>query len=311
MLTLRRILFPTDHEPCADRAFAHAAFLAEAHGAELHVLRVMPVTGTEPRAPHPYPVPASVRRVDITRQAPSIPDEIVRYARDVDLVVMGTHGRRGVARVAVGSTTEQVMRHADCPVLAVGLDAERDAPASVERILVPVDFSDSSAPALALADELAAVYGARVDVLHAVYVPDLPDVYGVGLHFAASAPDIMSNARQALRGLVGQHVAPERVGRVVTRLGPPGPTILEEAERLNAGLLVMPTHGRTGLERLAFGSVAEAVLRRAPCGVFAIPSFGRIPIPEAADVARPVGRSSLGSLGLDQDLSDVLANHDV
>ena len=307
MLTLRRILVPTDGAPCADRAFAHAAFLAERHGAELQVLRVLPVTGTEPDRPRTRPVPEGVRLVETTRQGLDVPDEIVRSARDVDLVVMGTHGRRGVARVAVGSTTEQVMRGADCPVLAVGLDAERSAPESVERVLVPVDFSDSSGPALAVADELAAVYGARVDVLHAVYVPDLPDIYGIGLHFAATYPDIVSSSGQALRGLVREHVAPERVGQVITRVGPPGPTILEEAERLDAGLLVMPTHGRTGLDRLAFGSVAEGVLRRAPCPVFALTSYGRIPLGDA-DVALPVARVPLA---IEQELGGVLANHDI
>lgn len=308
MLTLRRILVPTDEAPCADRAFAHAAFLAERHGAELHVLRVLPVTGTEPGRPHQRPVPGGVRLVETTRQALDVADEIVRTAGDVDLVVMGTHGRRGVARVAVGSTTERVMRAADCPVLAVGLDAERSVPASVERVLVPVDFSDSSGPALAVADGLAAVYGARVDALHAAYVPDLPDVYGLGLYSAATYPDVVSNARRALPGLVREHVAPDRVGEVTVRVGPPGPTILEEAERLGSGLLVVPTHGRTGLDRLAFGSVAEQVLRRAPCAVFAMRSYGRIPLPDVADVALPVARSSLA---LEQALGDALASHDV
>ena len=308
MLSLRRILVPTDEAPCADRAFAHAAFLAERHGAELHVLRVLPVTGTEPGRPRERPVPDGVRLVEATRQALDVADEIVRTARDADLVVMGTHGRRGVARVAVGSTTEQVLRRADCPVLAVGLDAERSVPASVERVLVPVDFSDSSGPALAVAAELAAVYGARVDALHAAYVPDLPDIYGIGLHFAATYPDVVTNARRALQSLVREHVAPERAGEVTVRVGPPGPTVLEEAERLGSGLLVMPTHGRTGLGRLAFGSVAEGVLRRAPCPVFAIPSYGRIPLPDDADVELPVAR---GSLATERELGDVLANHDV
>ena len=304
MLTLRRILFPTDYGPCADRAFAHAVFLAERHGADLHVLHLTTVTATEPHGS--YDVPGGVRLIEVTWPARSVSDEIVRYARDVDLVVMGTHGRRGVARLAFGSTTEQVMRHADCPVLAVGLDAEREAPASVERILVPLDFSDSSAPALVVADELAALYDARVDVLHAVYIPNFPDTYGVGLGFPGTFSDIVSSAEQAFRGLVRQHIAPERVGNVVMRVGPPGPTILEEAERTRAGLLVMPTHGLSGLERLAYGSVAETVLRRAPCAVFAIPSYGRIPLGDV-DVDRPVGRVSVA---LEQTLGDALATHD-
>ena len=309
MLTLTRILFPTDYAPCADRAFAHAVFLAEQHGAELHVLHVTPVTGYEGAPPPPtYPVPSSVERVDVTERSSSVAKSILLYSEEVDLVVMGTHGRRGVSRIAIGSTTEQVMREAECPVLAVGLDAERSVPESVDRILVPVDFSDSSGPALAVADELAALYGAQVDALHAVHVPDFPDVYGVGLHFAANYPDIVSSARQALGILLRQHVTAERVGEVSVRVGPPGPTILSAADRLGAGLMVMPTHGRTGLDRLAYGSVAEQVLRRAPCPVFALKSYGRIPLPDDADVDLPVAQVSHA---IEQELGDVLANHDV
>lgn len=302
MLTLRRVLFPTDYGPCADRAFAHASFLAAGHGAELHVLHLAPVTGTDPGPAHDYPVPEGVRRVDVTRPALSVPDEIVRYARGVDLVVMGTHGRRGVRRVALGSTAEHVLRRADCPVLAVGLGAEKASPAAVDRVLVPIDFSDSSGPALAVADALAALYGARVDALHAAFVPDLPDVYELGVQFGATYPDVVARSREALGSMLRQFVAEDRRGDLVVRVGPPGPTILEEAERRGAGLLVMPTHGRTGLERLAFGSVAEQVLRRAPCPVFALTSYGRLPLPDEAP--RPVARPSL-------DLADVLANHDV
>ena len=302
MLTLRRILFPTDYAPCADRAFAHAAFLAARHGAELHVFHARPVTGTEPGPAHAYDVPEEVHHVDVTVQALSVPEAIVGHARDADLVVMGTHGRRGVRRLAVGSTTEHVLRHADCPVLAVGAEAKRTAPAAVERVLVPVDFSASSGPALAVADALAALYGAHVDALHAAYVPTLPDVYEIGLHVETVYPDIISRSEDALDALARRFVAADRLGEVAVRIGPPGATILAEADRLEAGLLVMPTHGRTGLDRLAFGSVAEQVLRRAPCPVFAIPSFGRIPLPE--EVARPVATPR-------PELADALANHDV
>ena len=303
MLTIRHILFPTDYSPCADRAFGHAVFLAERHGARLHVFHVAPVDGPE-ATPPTYPVPDSVERVDVSERSRSVPAPILAYAEAVDLVVMGTHGRRGLRRVAVGSTTEQVMRHAECPVLAVGPGAAQTAPSEIRRILVPVDFSDSSGPALAVADELAALYGARVDALHAAFVPDLPDVYEFGLLFDGSYPDVVARAGDALRSLVGRFVSAEHRGEVVVRVGPPAPTILAEAEALGAGLLVMPTHGRTGLERLAFGSVAEGVLRRAPCPVLALTSYGRIPLPAASGAPRPVPRPSL-------ELADVLANHDV
>lgn len=291
MLPIRRILFPTDYAPCADRAFAHAAFLAGRLGAELHVLHVDPATGpaTSPARARPftYEVPDGVARIDLTVRASSPARAIVRAARDADLVVMGTHGRRETDRATVGSTTEQVLRRADCPVLAVGVGAPRATPVSVDRILVPVDFSDSSAPALAIAGALAGLYHSRVDALHAAYVPDLPDVYGLGLHVEASYPAVVSRSRAALHALLTRFVDARHQGHAIVQVGPPVPTILDAARSDEVGLVVMPTHGRSGLDRLGQGSVAAAVLQRAPCAVLALPSYGRLPVPEGADVAQP------------------------
>jgi len=182
----------------------------------------------------------------------------------------------------MGSTTEEVLRHADCPVLAVGPAAEDAPPEAVARVLVPVDFSQSSALALALADALAARYGARVDAVHAAFVPDLPDVYELGIQFPAVYPDLIERSQEALQALLDRHVAPERRGEAVVQVGSPVGVLLDTAADLGDGLLVMPTHGRTGLARLTFGSVAESVLRRAPCPVLAIPSFGRVPLVDPA-----------------------------
>ena len=283
MLAIRRLLFPTDYSPCADRAFAHAVFLAERHDAELRILHVGAATTGDAPHLHAYCAPPGVRLRLRTVRSSTVASTIVAAAAEVDLVVMGTHGRRGLTRATVGSTTETVLRTAGVPVLAVGLDADRPDPTAVARVLVPVDFSSAADGALAVGQELAALYGARVDVLHAVHLPDLPDIYGLGLHFDGTYPTVVERAGEALQSLARQAIAPERLGEVVVRIGPPGPTILDEAERLNAGLLVMPTHGRTGLDRVAMGSVAEQVLRRAPCAVLVLSPFGRtLPLVEGA-----------------------------
>ena len=89
-------------------------------------------------------------------------------------------------------------------------------------MLVPVDFSDSSGPALAVADALAALYDARVDALHAAYVPDLPDIYGLGLHFEATYPQIVSRVRRRSgRPVLARFVAPGTAGRRSSRSARP------------------------------------------------------------------------------------------
>ena len=133
-LRLGRILFPTDFSACAERAFSHAAYLAAAHDAALHVLHVVEgpaktplgrldtlrITPEDIAADLHLPTPPAsegtadrpVPTVEVERRAPRAADAILDYAReaDVDLIVMGTHGRRGMDRLTAGSVAEAVVR---------------------------------------------------------------------------------------------------------------------------------------------------------------------------------------------------------
>ncbi len=147
----------------------------------------------------------------------------------------------------------------------------------VERILCPVDLSEASARALGLAVRLAASFDARVDVLH---VLEPPPANG-----QAWEPDraVRRRASQALARLS----VPLRDSGVPIEMrlleGEPWRVIVGEAGGLPADLLVIGTHGRGGFEHLLLGSVAEKVLRRAPCPVLTVgraasagPGFRRI-----------------------------------
>ena len=145
MLTLKRILLPTDFSDCSAQASAYACSLAEKFGAELHVIHVLQdmvamlpepglafpppgdylqeleASSTQALAKLPDPAtgtPASVVRA--TLQGPPFL-EIIRYAKDqdIDLIVIGTHGRTGLAHVLLGSVAERIVRKAPCPVLTV------------------------------------------------------------------------------------------------------------------------------------------------------------------------------------------------
>ena len=145
MIQLRRILFPTDFSDNARAALPYACAFAEQFGAELHILNVMyemaqvvPETGTffttpvsnidevresTERALAKLPGPERKNVANVVRATvPGTPFlEIIRYAKehDVDLIVMGTHGRSGLAHVLLGSVAERVVRKAPCPVLSV------------------------------------------------------------------------------------------------------------------------------------------------------------------------------------------------
>lgn len=145
MISLKKILFPTDLSDAAAEAQLYACSLAEQYGAELHILSVVQdVTLVSPDPSNPWVIPASSLdevKESVAKALGKIPDakwaagktivksvrsgvpflEIIRYAKEqaIDLIVLGTHGRTGLAHVLLGSVAEKVVRKAPCPVLSV------------------------------------------------------------------------------------------------------------------------------------------------------------------------------------------------
>lgn len=143
----------------------------------------------------------------------------------------------------------------------------------IHTILHPTDFSERSEHALQLASALARDYGARLVVLHVATPPTI--VYGEGI--LPPEPEILfQEARDHLNRL---EVSDAKI-RAERRfeVGDPATEVLRVAQEINANLIVMGTHGRTGLGRLLMGSVAEQVVRRASCPVLTV----KTPLPETA-----------------------------
>lgn len=145
------------------------------------------------------------------------------------------------------------------------------------KILVPTDFSDSARVALERALDLRQQFGASLTLLH---VYQIPISYPNGYVFTA---DVLGSIEEAARGQMGRELewaerrakalsTDAELVRVETRLliGAPSLAIVEEAERGGHDLIVMGTHGHTGLKHLFIGSVAERVVRTAPCPVLTI-----------------------------------------
>jgi universal stress protein A len=129
-----------------------------------------------------------------------------------------------------------------------------------KKILCPVDFDQNSLLALRLASELAQERQANIRLLHVLPVPSAPEVaLPFGRMEAAARTKLERLARQRIDGK-GSYV-------VEVMMGDPGVEILQAAKRWGANLIVMATHGRKGLRHLVLGSVAEHVVRGAPCPV--------------------------------------------
>jgi nucleotide-binding universal stress UspA family protein len=139
------------------------------------------------------------------------------------------------------------------------------------HILVPTDFSAMSDAALDQALDLAESTGADILLLHVFEPPklDLPEAMVTG---AADATDrILARAEKLLDSTMASRRSRKVAIDGVVESGKPWRVIVDTASRLEDGLVVMATHGRTGIPRMILGSVTEKVLRAAPCPVLTIP----------------------------------------
>lgn len=291
MIYVDRILFPTDGSDCAERARRHALYLVDHFDASLHVIHVeereveltdvVKISEADlladlhdmmgDRSPL-----AEARVQEHTVAYPSAAGGILTYGveHDVDLMVLGTHGKRGVRRLMLGSVAEEVVRNASCPVVTVGRGAIPPEGMEGGTMLVPVDFSEHQGRLLEHVRELAPVYDMDVTVLHVVEMEGVPDAYGV----YSSLPDpgkLGARAEEALDEEMESLRADGINVSVAVKSGHPGDQILTYAEENDAAFITIATHGRTGLERMLMGSVAEKVIRRAPCPVCTVKSFGQ------------------------------------
>ena len=132
---------------------------------------------------------------------------------------------------------------------------------NVSRILCPIDFSDSSHAALRTACDLARRFGAQIDLLHVI--EPLPTSE---LMVAQPYDYPLERVRGELSRLPPSDMGPQPVRRAV-KIGYPADVIIACAREIDADLIVLGTHGRTGLTHLLLGSVAERVVQRAPCPV--------------------------------------------
>lgn len=184
---------------------------------------------------------------------------------EIDLIVLGTHGHTGLSRVLLGSTAERVVRHAHCPVLVV---RPHNEPRPFVHALCPTDFGPSARDAVRMAGELVQPGGAGIEVLHVLEVPAAysgelpPDVIrDIDRRSAGELERIAAELRATTRVPVGTR----------TRVGWAGAEILRALDHdRSIDLVVMGSHGRTGIGRFLLGSVAEKVVRHAHCPVLVV-----------------------------------------
>ncbi|MEM8993269.1 MAG: universal stress protein [Acidobacteriota bacterium] len=295
-MRIQKILMPTDFSECSKAAFDHALFLAQKYGAELHLFHAVELNGRAAKdfeAAYPSFEEISSRLDAIARSemgklidrssgdvlhireverstiaaAPSI----VHYAKrqDVDLIVMGTHGLRGFRRWLLGSVTEEVLRTAPCPVLTIRDDEAAKGLRTLDRILVPFDFSPDAQRSLEVAKVLAGDYGGSLDVAH-ITAPLIAAGGVIGAPIAGTAYPDLSEQIMAQLELVTRDEESELTLDTHVLVGPVAWRLVELAEEKGARLIVIATRGLGGVQGFLLGGVTERVVRSAPCPVLVL-----------------------------------------
>ena len=286
------ILLATDFSAPARRAFVYAVKLSELLQMRLvllHTVNAFPTldawSRSVPRSQHQLRTNALLELgrmarvaqengVSVThRLVAGIPeDSILKVVEENEaaLLVMGTHGRTGWDRLQLGSSAAAMIRKAPCPVLTVHGTIVADVPLSprrlkLKRLLVATDFSPASDAALRVAALLARRFKAEVVLVHAL---DSTKRSRHGGNRAGASTRQKADRRldEAVRTVEPQQYVVERIAA----FGDPLEVILAEAKRVTADLIVMGTNARRGMPRLALGSVAESVVRRAGCPVLVV-----------------------------------------
>jgi nucleotide-binding universal stress UspA family protein len=257
-MTTPKILVALDGSKTSESVLTYAETLLRRRDADLTLLLVMPKD--EPsnhRAGRAYldGVADRLRRkgavldvhVSIGRPAEQIAAFAVAGA--YDLVLLCTRGKTGLKRVLFGSTAEEVLRLCSVPVLAVPPQADRTEPAAIRRILLPHDGSHRSGAAVRPAADLALAHEAKlcfVTVVSPTKKDELP------------VETVAANLFRQQKELQKEGLEVE----VAVLYGEPAERILAYADETGADLLALSTHGRSGLDRVVYGSVADALLRK-------------------------------------------------
>lgn len=284
----RKILCPLDFSADSQHALQVAIRLCAATGAELTLVHAwhVPALAYAPELPFPADTVSALVRdeerllaeaVDeVARTTGRRPDgrfvtglpwqqvcELLEADRAFDLVVMGSHGRTGFRRILLGSVTEKVVRHAPCSVLAV---RGRDGTHGFRHALCPIDFSDEARGAVTLAAGLVDPDGRGLTLLHVLELPALPAGDPGAIALAAG---LDRDATRTLAAWAGELRAQVKVPIATRTLvgAPAAQALIALDSEVTYDLVAVGSHGRTGLGRLLLGSVAEQLVRHAPCPV--------------------------------------------
>ena len=270
---MKTILCALDFSAVSAVVLRYSHALARKHSARLllvHIVDALPIVAPAITSEYEQAVGAARKRLeDMTHNLSAAGAEIVVEVGDsalelielaaslkADLVVLGTHGRSGLDKLLMGSTAEEVLSAADCPVITIGPEVTLPQEPSIRRVLLPLDFSPQSLAAIDLAVAVAQQWDAQLFLLHVLERTSETDEPA---------------AKERLRSALPVSVAVRPDLRIAS--GEPAAGILGVARELSANLIVLGLRHSLDLSRVGTHlarTVAQKVLREAPCPVLTV-----------------------------------------
>jgi nucleotide-binding universal stress UspA family protein len=213
-----------------------------------------------------------------------------------DLLVVPTRASKGIKRFFLGSTAERLIQHSPCPILvdrksAAQLSFNNSLPVGqalrIDKILVPVDFSDCSREGLRYAIEFARKFAAKITVLHVLdpgysEPKDMRTMQHLGGFAGASVRRVLKEVRQEMRKFVRSVAFGRTKANSEITIGPPVEQISDFARANDFDLIITSTHGLTGFKHVLIGSIAEHLVRQSRVPILVVPSH---PSVRAANLA--------------------------
>jgi nucleotide-binding universal stress UspA family protein len=286
-IALKNILFATDFSPAAEMALPYAIGLAKQYGAKVHGLHVRfpatyPIVGPEamPQVIEAAEEQAKFEAKQLHEMLETVPHEVTVTEGDLwpslseivnkqntDLIVMGTHGRKGVSRALLGSATEEVFRKASCPVLTVGphVSHNTERRLAMKEILFATDFSPESLAALRYAVSLAQEHQANLTLLNVTGKPEVGELVHTGQY--------AESTMRRLQTLVPQGAELWCEPKCRVEKGAEAEKIMEVAIALGADLIVLGVRspqGGVGAATHLVKSIAHQVVANAQCPVLTV-----------------------------------------
>lgn len=195
---------------------------------------------------------------------PAVEILLMTEKEKADLVVMGSHGHTGLKRLWLGSVTERVVQRAKIPVL-VHRGKTEIAPT---RILIPIDFSEYSKEGLELGLQWAKIFNAKPYFFHVIILQDLYSFKDLFVPINSSIEEALKEEARIKLADWTKEINMDH--HLEIKMGNPSLEIEREVHAHSIDLVVLATHGQTGLKHFLMGSVAEQTVRHSPCSVLTV-----------------------------------------